>query len=122
MSETSTGLDENIAGALAYLLGFITGIILLLIEKDNEFIRFHAAQSIVVFVALFVVNIILSVIGGSMAFGGVYAFGFVSIMVWLLSLLISLIAFILWIYLMFMAYKGNKPRIPVAADIADSLV
>lgn len=49
MSETSIGLEENIAGVLTYLLGFITGIIFLLIEKENKSVRFNAAQSIVVF-------------------------------------------------------------------------
>ncbi|PTD94336.1 hypothetical protein C9439_03305 [archaeon SCG-AAA382B04] len=123
MSETSSGLDENIAGALAYLLGLITGIILLLIEKDNEFVRFHAAQSIVVFAAIFVINIILSVISGGIALGvGGLVSGVISMIIGLLSLLIMLITFILWVYLMFTAYKGNKTRIPVAAGIADDLV
>src|SRR5659263_765145 len=44
--KTSMGLDENIAGALCYFLGFITGIVFLLTEKDNKFIKFHAIQSI----------------------------------------------------------------------------
>jgi len=119
--ETSIGLDENIAGAAAYLLGFITGIIMLLVEKDSEFVRFHAAQSTVVFGALLVISIALSVLGGGMAFGGI-TLGIVSLLLGLLSMLISLIAFVLWIYLMYMAYQGNKVRLPMVAGIADDLI
>jgi len=48
-NSTGTGLQQNVAGLLCYVLGWITGIIFLVIEKDNKFIRFHAVQSIVVF-------------------------------------------------------------------------
>jgi len=120
MSETELGLDENVAGALAYLLGFITGIILLVMEKDNEFVRFHAAQSTVIFGALFVINVVLSILTGFMAVG--YTLGIVSMLLSLLSMLIMLVAFVLWIYLMYMAYQGNRIEIPVAADMAESLL
>ncbi len=120
-NKVGTGLDKNVAGALAYLLGFVTGIILLLIEKDREFVRFHAAQSIVVFVGLFILNIVLGIIGSALAFSGM-GLGFISMIFGLLSMLIWLITFILWIFLMYMAYQGKKPRIPVAAEIADNLV
>jgi len=46
-SKTALGIDENIEGLLCYVLGFITGILFLVLEKDNKFIRFHAMQSIV---------------------------------------------------------------------------
>lgn len=121
MTETSIGLEENIAGALAYLLGFLTGIILLLIEKDNDFVRFHAAQSTVIFIAIFVLTMILNVITMAISLGG-SMLGIISMIFGLLNMLIMLLALILWIYLMFMAYKGNKTRIPVAAGIADSLL
>ena len=49
MAKTSTGLDENIAGLLCYVLGWVSGIILLLLENENKFVRFHAMQSIIVF-------------------------------------------------------------------------
>ena len=48
MEKTSTGLDENVAGLLCYILGWITGIVFLVIEPDNKFVRFHALQSIIV--------------------------------------------------------------------------
>ena len=51
MSNSQTGLSENVAGLLCYILGWITGLIFLLIDK-RPFVRFHAAQSIVVFLGL----------------------------------------------------------------------
>jgi uncharacterized membrane protein len=44
--KTSIGLDQNIAGALCYLFGWVTGLVFYLIEKDNSFVRYHAMQSI----------------------------------------------------------------------------
>src|SRR5689334_17289909 len=65
---TSTGLSANVAGALSYLLGFITGIVFLVLEKQNRFVRFHAAQSIAVSVAIIVLSIALSILSGVLAF------------------------------------------------------
>jgi uncharacterized membrane protein len=107
MGETSTGLEENIAGVLTYLLGFITGIIFIIIEKENKSVRFNAAQSIVVFGGLFILNIILSMVP---VIGGV------------VSSLIGLISLILWVYLMYMTYTGNLVRLPVASEYADKVI
>jgi len=107
MEKTSTGLTENVAGLLCYVLGWISGIVFLLIEPENKFVRFHAIQSIVVFGALTVAGIILGwipVIGG-----------FVS---WALSVL----GFILWIVLMVKAYQGTKYKLPWAGDFAEKRV
>ncbi|MDN5310352.1 MAG: hypothetical protein PWP14_1746 [Methanolobus sp.] len=106
MSDTKIGLAENISGVVAYFLGFITGIVLLVIEKENKFVRFHAAQSTVVFGALFIISIIL---------------GFIPIIGWLIALFLPIIGLLLWLYLMFMAYKGNLYRLPVVAEYADKL-
>jgi uncharacterized membrane protein len=45
---TSTGLAANVAGLLTYILGPITGVLFLVLEKENRFVRFHAMQSVVV--------------------------------------------------------------------------
>lgn len=102
--KTSTGLDENIAGLLAYLLSFVTGIIFLIIEKENSFVRFHAFQSVFLFGGLFVISIGLSLV----PFIG-----------WLLSALISPIAFVLWIVCMYKAYQGERFKLPIVGDIAE---
>jgi uncharacterized membrane protein len=109
----SSGLQENVAGLLCYLLGWLTGLIFLLIDK-RPFVRFHAAQSIVVFGALFIIRLILSFgIMGS----GLYGFGLWS----MISLCVSLITLVAWIVLMVMAYQGKMFEVPVAAGIAKSI-
>lgn len=121
-SETAGGLEPNVAGALSYLLGFITGLIFYLVEEDDEFVRFHAAQSMVVFGGLFVLGIVLNVFIGFLgAMGGLFSglFGLFFSLFWTL---LSLGALVLWIFLMVKAYQGETPRIPIAADIADDLV
>ncbi len=89
----------NLKGALAYLGGFITGIILLLIEKDDKFVRFHAAQSIVVFGVLFLV-------------------GFVPFV----GILVPAVSFVLWIVLMWKAFNGELYKLPYVGDWADKLL
>jgi uncharacterized membrane protein len=105
MSElTETKQNQNIIGALTYLLGFITGIIFLLVEKHNRFIRFHAMQSVITFGGLFVVNIILQVI----PFIGP-----------LVSSLLSLAGLIVWIVLMIKALQGEYYKLPYLGDLAE---
>jgi uncharacterized membrane protein len=110
----TSGLAENVAGLLCYVLGWLTGIIFLLIDK-RPFVRFHAAQSIVVFGALTILRIILSFF-----FLGGYSFGL--FWLWtLLSVLVSLATLVAWIFLMVMAYQGKWFEVPVAAGIAKNI-
>ncbi|WP_323674256.1 hypothetical protein [Halorubellus sp. PRR65] len=124
---TSTGLDSNVAGALAYLFGALTGIVFYVLEPEDEFVRFHAAQSIVVSVGFFVLAIattivttVLSVLGGA-GTTATLAFGLVSLVISLLWLLVALAGFGLWLFLMLRAYQGKRTRIPIAAGIADRI-
>jgi uncharacterized membrane protein len=113
----STGLQENVAGLLCYLLGWLTGIIFLLIDK-RPFVRFHAAQSIVVFGALTVLRIIVTYGLMEGAFG--WHFGLLAL--WsMISLLIGLLTLILWILLMVTAYQGKNFEVPIAAPFAKSI-
>jgi uncharacterized membrane protein len=117
MATQQTGLAENVAGSLCYVLGWVTGLIFFLVDK-RPYVRFHAAQSIVVFGALHVIRIILgSIFGFGLFFGG---FGSWSMGV-LLGELVGLITVILWILLMVKAYQGERYRVPFAADFADSI-
>ncbi|MFC1964789.1 DUF4870 domain-containing protein [Chloroflexota bacterium] len=104
---STTGLEANIAGLLCYLGGWITGIVFLVIEQKNKFVRFHALQSIVTFGALTVVSALLSwipFVGGF--FGAV----------------IGILAFILWILLMVKAYRGELYKVPVAGHVAEGIL
>ena len=104
MAKTSTGLEENVAGLLCYVLGWITGLVFILIEKENQMVRFHAMQSIIVFGAISVVSIIIS---------------FIPLLGTILGIILSVLALVLWILLMIKAYQGEKYKIPVAGDIAE---
>jgi len=112
-----SGISENVAAFLCYLVGWVTGIIFFLIDK-RPFVRFHAAQSIVVFGGLHVINIMLGILfGAGMMFRGGYgAFGMGAA----LYGLISLVGLILWILLMVKAYQHEKFEVPIAAGIAKS--
>ncbi len=110
--ETAFGLEENVAGALCYLLGFVTGILFLLVEEENDFVRFHAVQSTIVFLALFVLSYLVSIVLVPVAY---ISWALVSA----ISSLISAVAFILWVLLMYKAYNGEKYKIPVAGVKAE---
>jgi uncharacterized membrane protein len=104
MAKTSTGLEENIAGLLCYVLGWISGLVFFLIEKENKFVRFHALQSIIVF--------------GVLCLAG-FVIGWIPIIGWVISWLISILALILWIVLMVKAYQGEKYKLPWAGNLAE---
>jgi uncharacterized membrane protein len=108
------GIQENVAGLLCYVLGWVTGIIFLLIDK-RPWVKFHAAQSIVVFGGLMILRIAL---GFMHAFGGLVSWGFFGFV----GLLLGLLTFVMWILLMIKAYQHQTFRVPIAADIADGLV
>jgi uncharacterized membrane protein len=99
----TTGLKPNVAGLLCYLGGWVTGIIFLIIEQKDRFVRFHAAQSIVIFGFLSVAAALLSWIPVVGAFFGA---------------VIGVAGFVLWIVLMVKAYQGELYRLPVAGDVA----
>ena len=102
--KTSTGMEQNLEGLLCYVIGWVTGIIFLILEKDNKFVRFHAIQSIVVFGAFTVLAVIFYYIPHNW---------------WILKLLLGIFAFILWIVLMVKAYSGQMYKLPIAGDIAE---
>lgn len=118
---TQSGLDENLAGAVAYVLGFLSGIVMFLVETENERVRFHAAQSMVVFGGIFVVSLVLAFLRALFGFGNIIG-SVVGAFFGLLSFLLSIAALILWIFLIVRTYQGRDPRIPIAAGIADDLV
>ena len=105
--DTSTGLAPNVEALLCYLGGWITGLIFFILEQKNARVRFHAAQSIVVFGAL---NIAVLVVGWIPIIGAV------------LAGIIVIIAFIFWIVLMVKAYQGERYMVPAAGEVAERMV
>ena len=104
MEKSSTGLDENVAGLLCYVLGWVSGLVFFLLETENKFVRFHAIQSILVFGVL---NIALIVLGWIPFIGGVFCG------------LIGVLGFVLWIILIIRAYQGVKFKLPWSGDLAE---
>jgi len=84
--------------------GWVSGLIFLLIETENKFVRFHAVQSIIVFGAL---NIVVVVFGWIPWFGGFVFY------------LAGGLAFVLWVVLMYKAYQGTMYKLPIAGDLAE---
>jgi len=107
LGKTSTGMQPNIAALLSYLLGFITGIIFYLIEKENKFVRFHAMQAMIAFGALFVLQIVL---------------GFIPVIGLILLPLVGIASLVIWIILMIKAYQGEKFKLPIVGDIAEKQI
>ena len=97
---SSTGLDENVAGFFCYLLGFITGIVFLAVEKESRFVKFHAKQSTITFLGLFVLSLIV---------------GWIPV----LGILIFIFSLILWLILMVKALRGEKYVLPIVGKLAE---
>ena len=101
--KSSTGLEENVAGFLCYLFGFITGIVFLVVEKKSSFVKFHAMQSTITFLSLFVVSFII---------GMIPIIGLLVYPIWILSL-------ILWLLLMIKALRGERYSLPIVGKMAE---
>jgi len=109
----SAAMANNVASALCYALGIITGILFLVLApyNQNRVVRFHAFQSIFLNVAAIVVSWALGIVFGSLHFvGAIFA---------LFLPLLWLGYFVLWLYLMFSAYQGRKVVLPVIGPLAD---
>jgi uncharacterized membrane protein len=102
--KTSTGLDANVAAAVSYLVGFVTGIIVLVVEKENKFVRFHAMQSTLLFLGIVGIDILLGLIP-------------------ILGALVVVFVVIplsagLWLFLMYKAYVGEDYKLPLVGQMA----
>ncbi len=98
--KSSTGLDENVAGLLCYLFGFITGIVFLVVEKESRFVKFKAKQSTITFLGLFVIILI---------------FGWIPV----IGTLIFIFSLILWLVLMIKALQGKRYALPIVGKMAE---
>lgn len=114
----AAGMTDNLAGLLCYVLGFITGVLFLVLEpyNRNKFIRFHAFQSIFFNVAIIAFWIVFSIVGGIMLaalpFGMWWLWHMVGLLVWLAFLAI-------WVFLLIKAYQGERWKLPVIGDMAE---
>jgi len=94
--KSSTGLDITVAAMLTYVLGWLSGAFFLLVEKNSRFVRFHAWQSVLTFLPIFLALWVLPL--------------------WFLFWPFSVV---LWLLLMYKAFQGERFKLPVVGDIAD---
>jgi uncharacterized membrane protein len=113
----SAGLTSNVAGALAYLAGFVSGIILLAVDpfKNDPFVRFHAWQSIFLSAAYVVFSIAWGVIFGTLF---IVSLGFLWSVIVLISNLIRLAFLALWLLMMYKAYNNERFSLPFIGPLA----
>ncbi len=109
---TGGELSSNVAGALSYLLSIVTGILFLVLPPYNKdrFVRFHAYQSIFLFIAMFALSIVLGIFG--------------LVLPWRLARTLSNLHSLLWLagtgWSMFQAYKGQMFKLPFIGDLAET--
>ena len=108
--KTGMGLEPNIAGALSYFCGWVTGLIFFLMEKENKFVRFHAMQSLILSGVFIVLYIALSILGNIPFLGWLTLFAYP---------VLGILGLIVWILMMVKAYQGEKFKLPVIGDIAE---
>jgi len=112
---SSTSLEPNVAGLLCYLFGWVSGLIFFLIEKEDQFVRFHAMQSIVVSVAVYIVCIPVAIVA--------FIFGLITpVLSMLLWTVFCLAIFGLIILLMYKAYQGERYKLPKIGDFAEKYI
>jgi uncharacterized membrane protein len=108
LEKTAIGLDANVAAALCYALGWVTGVAFLVMEPHNKFVRFHAMQSTIAFAALSLAWIL----GLSIPFVG-----------WVFSFfVVTPLSAVVWLVAMFRAYYGERFKLPIAGDMAEQRV
>lgn len=116
MDKTSTGLEQNVAGLLCYVVGWITGLIFFIIEKENRFVKFHAMQSIITFGALSIIQLIWGAIISNILIAinwrMVWFTGLVGTLLWLVNLALV-------IFLVYKAYNNEMYKLPVIGAIAE---
>jgi uncharacterized membrane protein len=115
------GIQENVAGLLCYLFGWISGLIFLLIDK-RPFVRFHGAQSIAlniafcaIWVAFWIVTLLLGFITALMKF----PIGFLTVF---LYPVVMIGFFIIWVYCMYKAYQHEHFKLPIIGNLVEGMV
>jgi uncharacterized membrane protein len=104
---SAPGLNDNVAGALCYFGGVVTGIIFLILAPYNQSktVRFHAFQSIFLSVAWIVLWMVLGIITHGLLF--------------FLSPLVGIAGLVLWLYMMYSTFNNKKVKLPVIGDLAE---
>jgi len=124
--ESSMNIEENVASLLCYLAWWVTGILFFAMENKNKTVRFHAIQSILIFLPISIIGwILIGPLGVSYSTGSVFGvpirtptlspFYYVGVLIYVLGV-------ILWLILMIKAYQGEKFKVPIVGDIAEKQI
>ena len=113
--ESSTELNPRVAAALAYLAGPFSGALMLWVERRNDFVRFHARQSIIGLGGLGFALIVSYIMAGAALFVSATA---VTIMLGV-SYVLWVVLLIVWALCLWKAWSGERWKLPLAGDFAD---
>ena len=115
MNKTIFGLNENVAAALTNVTVGIFGVVALIGERENKFVRFYAMQAVIVFFGLAIISGVVGAIGG--VFGSIPVVGWlVSTPFGIVNFMLGLITALAWAYLSFSAYMGKMVKVPLIGD------
>lgn len=119
-AQSASGLTSNLAAALAYVLGLVSGIVFLVVEpyKRDRFVRFHAMQSIMFCVAAIAFSIAWSILVNIL----INISAWTAVALTPIGLVISLGFFLFWLFLMYQAYSRREFRIPIIGALAEKQV
>ena len=122
-AKSSTGLDENVAALLSYVVGWLSGLVFFLIEKDSRLVRFHAMQSLllsggglVIIIALWIFIAVASLIVGQIS--GILSF-LLSMLLGLVATVIGLAILVGAVIALIKAYQGQYFKLPVIGNLAE---
>jgi uncharacterized membrane protein len=114
------GDESRLYAAGAYILLIFSGILVLLMRKNDAYSKFHAMQSILLTVALIVLSIALGIIGGVL--GMIPFLGWItSLIFFMITGLLNLAVFLLWLYLIWKAYSGERFMLPLIGAEAEKM-
>ncbi len=102
--KSGSGLDPKVAAALAYSCGPITGALFLMVEKEDRYVRFHAAQSLVTFAGVAILQM---------------AMRSLPVLNWLAGGPLLFAAAVLWVLLMVKAFLGERYKLPYIGDFVE---
>lgn len=115
-ASATAGMDENVAGLVAYIFGWVTGLIFLLIDK-RPFVKFHAAQSIAFNIAIVPCWIAVWIVWFILMHIPIIGFlGFIMFPIFGLAI------FAVWIFLMYKAYSHEMFKLPIIGDLVEGMV
>jgi uncharacterized membrane protein len=124
--KSSLGLDENIAALLAYVFGWVSGLVFFLMEKESKLVRFHAMQSIlfcvviaVLGIALWIVTFLFVLVAAMLPDIMSSLFGLLATLIWLVFSIALLIG---WILCLVRAYQGQFLKLPIIGNMAEKIV